>query len=144
MESLDKIITVVSLFLTPSTISVAFFAVIVFSVAFQEAIKENMRTSVNWMVIGVVFGQLSGVFDNTYWFLAWSAHYVNPSSDIKHFFFDHGVYSNTVFRQAFGLIGSFCHIKAGSTMQLNFAKFLLFTSAVFGVFWVLFLEWLKV
>lgn len=93
----------VSLLLTFPTIVACIFVLYVWT-------PHLPREAKHWLLVGIAFSFVGSIVDNTWWGIAW---YLRREDDPSwHWWFDHGVYSNIFFRQAFKLIAAYCHIKA--------------------------------
>lgn len=74
------------------------------------AAERNQRSSHQWITIGVFLGFAGGWFDNTFWGVAWSNHFLD--SPYTEWWFGMGVYANIPFRQTLGIMAAYCHIRA--------------------------------
>lgn len=135
--------TLLSLSLTPMTIISAMSVIYLWFASFKGAVKDNERTAVGWLIIGVVINFSGSVMDNIYWGFAWSSDYVNRGSDMREFFFNYGVYSNTFFRQITGVLGALCHVHGGMKTRKRWLKGVIFIGAGLGLLWVALLYKLK-
>lgn len=136
---MDNVVTLLSLFLTPLLVIASGAVVYLLWHPFLKAWKETNRNYVEWMIIGIVINFLGTIFDNAWWFLAWSYQYIDPSSTQKEFFFHYGVYSNTIFRQMFGIVGAMCHVYAASGQESTIHKSILYIGAIVGFLQVMLL-----
>lgn len=135
--TLESVVTLISLFLTPILLVAAIVVVGILKHSFSKAINTPEKTPMEWMIIGIVISFVGSIFDNIWWFLAWSYEYIDPSGAEKEFFFHYGVYSNTLFRQIFGIVGALCHIYAGSKQGTRWRKTILFTGSALGIIQVI-------
>ena len=79
-----------------------------------EPAKRNLKkfkgSPEQWFIIGVFFGFLGSFFDNIYWTIAWSLHYLEAETAAN--WMKSGVFSNIPFRQLLGIFAAYCHIKS--------------------------------
>ena len=137
--TLDNLIVLISIFTTPILIIASSVVIYILFNSFVRAKNSDQRTPVEWMIIGIVINFTGSIFDNLWWFIAWSYHYIDPSSEGKEFFFHYGVYSNTIFRQLFGIAGALCHIYAGTKQANIWHKSILYTGSILGLLQVIYL-----
>jgi uncharacterized membrane protein len=95
------------------------------------------------MILGVVTGFFGAILDNIWWGFAWSADFINPDSSFKQFFFDYGVYSNTIARQTLGVIAALCHIASAAMAQDKMVKRVTYWGALLGAVLVINLVYFK-
>jgi len=138
-----EIITLLSIALVPLTIVASAAVVYIFRTPFIRALSHKDKTAVQWMIIGITINFIGAIFDNLWWLIAWSFHYVDPVSPAKVFFFDNGSYSNVIARQICGIIGAMCHIFSGAMARNQTIKRVTWTGGVLVVLWVSYLIYLK-
>lgn len=100
----------------------------------RDAIKSNNPTAQDWFIVGVVAGFIGSVLDNAYWFMPWTA------SFLEHEAFQTltnlGVFFNIFFRQGLGIIAAYCHLRAAeisSNRRIRGLNTLLFASNLIGI-----------
>lgn len=100
------------------------------------------RTKVEWLVLGVFIGFAGLVPDNGWWGVAWTMHFLD--SPHRDWWFDNGVYSNIIFRQAAGVYSAYCHLQSSvheedrqSLNEFRMYSSLSFFMAVFYILWLL-------
>lgn len=140
-DLMHQFITLLSIFLTPITMSTAALVIFYFYGPVRQALASKDRTATDWMIIGIVIGFNGAFFDNLYWAIAWSADYSHPASDFRAYMFSHGVYSNTIFRQTAGIIAALCHIIGARYTDKILIKRVIYGSFCVGALWVLLLTW---
>jgi hypothetical protein len=67
-------------------------------------------TPIWWMTLGIILGFVGGFSDSFYWSFPWSSHYLDLR--IAQALNENGVFSNIIFRQLFGILSAYCHIRA--------------------------------
>ena len=67
-------------------------------------------TATDWLVLGICFSFAGSIGDNIWWGIAWMNRYFREST--WEWWFDNGVFSNIIFRQACKLIAGYCHLRA--------------------------------
>jgi hypothetical protein len=140
---MNDFITLLSIALVPLTIVASIAVVYIFRTPFIKALSHKDKTAVQWMIIGIVINFIGAVFDNLWWLIAWSFHFVDPVSPYKVFFFDHGSYSNVIFRQICGIIGAMCHIFSGAMARNKTIKRVTISGGILGVMWIGYLLYLR-
>ena len=64
----------------------------------------------DWLIVGICLSFTGSIGDNLWWGMAWLLRFLHESS--WEWWFDHGVYSNVIFRQGFKLAAGYCHLRA--------------------------------
>lgn len=115
----------VSILLTFPTVLASAFVIYLW---FPKVPKEAKH----WLILGVALGFAGAIVDNTWWGIAWHLRRIGDPD--WPWWFDHGIYSNIVFRQGFKLAAAYCHIKAAvierSEEDLNWMFFWLIASSL--------------
>lgn len=141
--TLNDFFTLFSLFLTPLTIIAA--GAVVWQwlpVAIQGYKKHGGHPSERDLLIaGVAIGFIGGFMDNLYWGITWSLDYV--SHPTKSWWFEHGVWSNTVFRQGLGITAAWLHLVAASLLVRKIQFRVVETGLLLGAGLVLTLIYLR-
>lgn len=102
----------------------------------SASIHRAPKTANEWFITGVVVGFLGAFLDNTYWFLPWTASFLEL--DAKEELINAGVYFNIFFRQGLGTYAAYCHLKAAelsSEKSFKVLNMLVFTSVILGCFY---------
>ena len=107
----DETAELLSLGLTPVTIMLSALVICLWWSETWRVFKVGPKTPQCWFIIGVVIAFSGAVVDNGYWGAAWTAEYLQ-SEEAANWLFDNGMYSNIVFRQGFGTVAAYCHIRA--------------------------------
>ena len=100
----------------------------------RAAIKSNNPTAQDWFIIGVVAGFIGSVLDNAYWFMPWTASFLEH--DAFQTLTNMGVFFNIFFRQGLGIIAAYCHLRAAeisSNRRIRGLNTLLFASNLIGI-----------
>lgn len=106
-----EIAELISLGLTPIVIILSACVLWVWAGRGYQSVRRGNMTELDWLVLGICISFLGKFGDNIYWGIAWHAHALGlPSTD---WLFDHGVFSNSLFRQGCGIAAACCHIQAG-------------------------------
>lgn len=129
MHELQHVAELISLGMTIPTLVLSGAVVYFWSPSLKIPVTAN-----DWFITGVVFGFTGAFLDNTYWFIPWTASFLDL--DIKADLVNAGVYFNIFFRQGLGVFAAYCHLKAAELHETNKMKFLnatLFTSSLVGV-----------
>lgn len=71
--------------------------------------KPNTRSSIEWLLLGVITGFTACFADNLYWAIAWSFEFVGIEPNKL---FIYGALPNIFFRQLLGIYAAYCHIKS--------------------------------
>ena len=101
-----------------------------------SAVKRKPKTANDWFITGVVFGFIGSFLDNSYWFLPWTASFLEFDGYIE--LVKVGVFFNIFFRQGLGIFAAYCHLKAAelnSSRSMRFLNTMLVTSSLAGVFY---------
>lgn len=142
---IKNIFELISLGATWPTILTALLVVVLWYFPFLEAMKSKSKLSLHWFIIGVFVGFLGSILDNAYWFLAWSAVYLD--SDWQDFLMYNGVYFNVFSRQLCGIIAGYCHIRSAlehsESVSLRLLNWLFLLSAIGGVLYCVILILMK-
>ena len=102
---------VLSLALTVSVLAFAFLTIKHWGVKpFLAAWRREELTATDWMIVGVTAAFVGAWWDNLYWGVAWVTAYLGL--DAQAWWFEHGVVSNTFFRQGLGIVAGYCHYRA--------------------------------
>lgn len=104
--TLRKLAELISLALTIPTIALGLKVVW----NWARHVKRCPQTPIDWFILGVFISFLGSSLDNFYWFLPWTASYLDLG--VKAALVDHGVYFNIVSRQLAGVTAAYCHIRA--------------------------------
>lgn len=118
--SLQEIAQQISIFLTSPTIFFGLTVLLVWGKECIKSIRREFKSPMDWLVMGVCFGFFGSVFDNMYWLLAWSSMYLDDPKDISDrtfSFYNYGIYFNILFRQSFGTLAAYCHLKSYTEMS---------------------------
>lgn len=129
--NLHDLFTLMSLGLTPLTITTCFAVIFMWWKAAHKALLKTDKTEVSWIILGVVIGFSGSLFDNLYWGAAWTADYAHYS--FRDSLFYGGVYPNTFFRQSATILAAFCHIKAGMVTGDKVLRYALYIGSTFGI-----------
>ena len=102
-------------------------------ILWARSLDKKPDTSHQWFILGVVFGFTGAFLDNLYWFIPWTASFLEL--DIKDELINSGVYFNIVFRQGLGIVAAYCHLRAAQIYhnKTSFLNKLLATSTIIGV-----------
>lgn len=136
MDSVQKMAEIISLAMTIPTLVLS-GAVVYF---WSSSLKQFPKTPNDWFITGVVFGFLGAFLDNTYWFIPWTASFLDLP--IKTDLVDIGVYFNIFFRQGLGIFAAYCHLKAAelhSDKGFRFLNRMLLVSTLSGIFYALYI-----
>lgn len=106
---IQKAAELISLALTAPTVVLGAGVVILWG---KKAISYVFgdKTPHMWITLGVAVSFSGEVFDNSYWGIAWTAHFIN--SPLWHPLFEFGAFSNIPFRQVAGIVAAYCHLRA--------------------------------
>ena len=63
-----------------------------------------------WLILGVSISFVGAFFDNLYWAIPWTLHYINSTH--AEYFFLLGVHFNMFFRQSTGILAALCHLRS--------------------------------
>lgn len=140
MQDLRNIGEVLSLGMTFPTIILALAVVYVWAPSVKRPKEAN-----EWFILGVVSGFLGAIVDNFYWFLPWTASFLDL--ELKEFLFVNGVYVNIFFRQGLGILAAYSHLKAAelhSEKSFKYVNLLLIFSSLLGVLYSSFILCLKI
>lgn len=107
--------TLISLFLTPATILLAFVVLRHWGVEAIKAIVSGSPSPQTWLIIGIAFGFMGSLVDNLYWGVAWHLSYIG--SPYVTWWFDHGSISNVFFRQLTGILSGLCHVMSAYALS---------------------------
>lgn len=124
----------VSLVLTIPTVVLALSVVYMWLPAAREAWHQETRTGHHWFVMGVTLGFVGSAIDNVYWFLPWTAAYLQ--SPYFETLTAKGVFFNIFFRQGLGIAAAYCHIRAAALSadsRIRFVNRLLVASTIGGM-----------
>lgn len=105
-----NLFTAASLALTVPALFGCAAVVYLWSKSALRAWRAAHKSETNWFVIGVTIGFIGSLFDNLYWFVAWTADYYQLP--VRDWLFRNGVYSNTLFRQVATILAALCHVRA--------------------------------
>ena len=126
LEPFRDSVIFISLILTPTTIFLSFFVLVLWYSSAKKSIFSKRRRSVDWLILGVGISFVGSLFDNFYWGLAWFFDYVNNTAADD--FFRYGVYVNTPFRQGCTVLAAVCHIKSATMSNSKPYKALIYIS----------------
>jgi hypothetical protein len=140
IDSLQEIAELTSLGMTLPTVILGIAVVYMWFPSAREAWKKSPKAAHDWFIMGVVAGFIGAVLDNLYWFMPWTA------SFLDHPLFgaltNAGVFFNIFFRQGLGIIAAWCHLKAAEASDKSGLKFLnrlLCVSNVLGITYIIYL-----
>lgn len=129
--NVQRIAELVSLGMTLPTLVLA-GAVVYF---WSSSVKVP-KLAQEWFILGVVAGFIGSFLDNTYWFIPWTASFLELNQ--KSMLVDIGVFFNIFFRQGLGIFAAYCHLKAAEidcAVRMRVLNFLLMGSSIAGVFY---------
>ena len=113
----QRLAEMLSLSMTIPTVILAVSVVYLWLPAARKAILADNRNAQQWFILGVVAGFLGSTVDNLYWLFPWSASYISEQ-DIFQTLVNTGVYFNIIFRQGFGILAAYCHVRAAASTEL--------------------------
>ena len=134
-----------------ATVPTIWLCVVVLRLWGLEALKEafnKYRAPATWMLMGVALSFLGKLGDNSWWGIAWlHSYFAHPGQT---WWFENGVFSNVIFRQALGVAAGYCHVRSGISameargfkLKISANQHLVYSSIVGVVLWV-FLHWYK-
>ena len=134
LEKMQEIAELISLGMTFPTVILAVAVVYTWLPSAREAINRDKPQAQDWFIVGVVAGFVGATLDNIYWFMPWSASYID-----HHAFqtlTNAGVFFNIFFRQGCGIVAGYCHLKAAELSinpQLKGLNKLLVASNLMGI-----------
>lgn len=103
----------VSLALTLPTVALAAAVVRTYYARMRVAVrhilgKEQVVSETDFLVTGIVIAFVGAILDNSFWFVAWTAAFVDLP--IKDDLFAYGVWANIPFRQTMGIVAALFHL----------------------------------
>lgn len=139
MDSLQHVAELISLGMTIPTLVLAGAVVYFWSPSLSK-----IKTANDWFVTGVVFGFVGAFLDNTYWFIPWTASFLELES--TNALVKAGVFFNIFFRQGLGIFAAYCHLKAAEmheTKKFRFLNRMLLVSSLAGVAYAMLIIFLQ-
>lgn len=125
----------ISLWGTFHTVGLALLVLKLWGKQALRILKTGPENSNDWFIIGVFFGFIGQVLDNSYWFVPWSLAYIeHPTTSV---WIKSGVWFNIIFRQTMGSLAAYCHVKSyvvHADTGMSLAKFLIYTSLVATIY----------
>lgn len=135
MNKFIDISELISLIGSVPAILFAIFVVIKWAPSAFESLRSKKElTQVDWLILGVCISFIGQAFDNLYWGIVWTLHYLGfPQSETWIYL---GPTFNIFFRQACGIIAAYCHIRSAIMLKDMFSIVLItfIGMAIFGVF----------
>lgn len=116
-EYLHGAATLLSLALTPATIYLSIWVCYLWWSEATSGWHSDSRSPQDYFVMGVFISFAGGAVDNTYWGLAWTAHYLGLVVTSK--LFDNGVLFNLPFRQVTTALAGYFHVRASIEMAAD-------------------------
>ena len=135
--------TLYSLGVTPPTLIFSGFVAYMFYNPVLEAYKAPKKTPFQYMVIGIFWGMVADFGDYFYWAFPWTSDYLDLVFTPG--LFGAGVYSNSIFRQTLGGVGSLYHIKGLLELPKQQSTYdqIIFSAKTSGMLFVLVVVFLK-
>lgn len=140
INTLQEVAELTSLGMTLPTVVLAIAVVYMWFPSARDAWKATTKKAHDWFILGVVAGFIGATLDNLYWFMPWTASFLDDPLFAK--LTNMGVFFNIFFRQGLGIVAAYCHLKAAELSDkspLRFVNKLLCLSNVLGVFYVVYL-----
>lgn len=106
---------IVSLGLTPVMLSLSIIVVCLWGSRAIKSVGSGQMKEIDWLILGIVISFIGKFGDNLWWGFAW--HASHTGSDSKWWWFNNGVFSNTIFRQGCGIVAAICHLQAALTVR---------------------------
>lgn len=136
-----EIAELVSLGLTVPTIALSLYVVFHWRKAALK-FRASTATPLDWFVLGVTIGFIGSSLDNLYWSIPWTLKFIgSPHADT---WMANGVFYNIPFRQIFGGVAAYCHVRAAyatAGIAATSTRILLWSS-ILGVAYAIFLTWI--
>ncbi len=121
-SKLQAIAELFSLGMTIPTVVLAFAVVYTWLPSARETWKREQKTGQDWFILGVAIGFCGAILDNLYWFVPWTASYMEHQATSQ--LINAGVFFNIFFRQGLGIVAAYCHLKAAELTSGRNIKFL--------------------
>jgi hypothetical protein len=140
VNSLQEVAALTSLGMTLPTVILAIGVIYMWFPSARDAWVAQPKKAHDWFIIGVVAGFTGALLDNIYWFLPWTASFLDHPAFTT--LTNLGVFFNIFFRQGLGICAAYCHLKAAELSDkspLKFVNKLLCISNMLGVVYVLYL-----
>jgi hypothetical protein len=134
MNTLQDYAELVSLGMTIPTVVLAIAVVHLWLPSAKEAWKQESKSGHDWFIMGVVAGFCGSALDNIYWFLPWTAAFLDHAAFVD--LTNLGVFFNIFFRQGLGIVAAFCHLRAAELSvwpKLKFLNSVLVSSYLLGI-----------
>lgn len=125
-------------------------SIIVIFEATPVARKAKKYTPIWWMTWGICIGFAGNFVDNLYWGFPWTFSYLENS--VSQVLNRNGVYPNLIFRQGFGIVAAYCHIRAfvapdkvaaNTNRLIRFVHYIMIASLLIGQAYVVTLYLIK-
>lgn len=110
IDLIVKALSFVSLGLSPLVIILCIIVVKEWKSEIAKISFFRKKTSIEWFILGVVFGFVGNCVDNLFWMIPWSHHYIFDTARLS--FPEAGVCINVFFRQFLTFLAAYCHIRA--------------------------------
>jgi len=131
---MQEVAELISLGMTFPTVILAIAVVYTWFPSAKEAFERQEKEAQDWFIIGVVAGFIGSTLDNLYWFMPWTASFLDdpwfePLTNA-------GVFFNVFFRQGLGIVAAYCHLKAAEKSIYSSTRIintLLFASWAIGL-----------
>jgi len=114
-SKLQAIAELFSLGMTIPTVVLAFAVVYTWLPSARAAWSREQKTGQDWFILGVAIGFCGAILDNLYWFIPWTASYIEHHATSQ--LINTGVFFNIVFRQGLGIAAAYCHLKAAELTE---------------------------
>ena len=139
-SELQNIAELLSLGMTFPTVVLAGAVVYMWLPSARIAWANDNKCGHDWFIMGVAIGFVGAALDNIYWFMPWTASYIQHDSmnDLVNM----GVFFNVFFRQGLGIAAAYCHLKAAeatSRKRIKFVNAILVSSNLIGLAYALLL-----
>jgi hypothetical protein len=76
---------------------------------------NHIKTSAEWMIVGVFLNHLFSLLDSAYWLIPWSAKFIEHP--MTNFLMGIGVYFNIPFRNMALVLSCYCHLRGYFTFS---------------------------
>lgn len=110
LEIVYKALKLLSNGLAIPVLLLSLIVIIVWFYPAKETIRNFGKSPEHWFILGVFLGFVGEFFDNLYWTIAWTFHYLDHAK--TSLLMNFGVFSNIPFRQLLGIIAAYCHIRS--------------------------------
>ena len=111
-ESLREIAEVVSLGGSIPAMALSILVLCCWLSATWEALKTQIASwkHYHWMIVGVFVGFFGGTGDSAFWFIPWTASFLEIEQTGK--MIEFGVFPNIVLRQMADAVSAYCHVRS--------------------------------